>query len=246
MQSCLEISDLVVKFNHQVAVEIPELRIEPGVVTALLGPNGAGKSSMISTLATLGAVATGVLTHKGLDVASNLRKYRRSLGWLPQDNEYPLSTTVFQYVQYVAWLKEVPAASRRQRVMEALEKVGLAGRSESCIGELSGGMRRRVGLAQALVNRPSVLLLDEPTAGVDPLLRQKLCSTISELATGSVVVAATHKIEDVVDWSGDVVVLDAGVIRYSGSVAEMGSPAVSGRVDVESVQRGYFELLDRV
>lgn len=194
--------------------------LEPGV-TALLGQNGAGKSTLIRLLATVEQPDSGSLTagHGSLHRGKGVRRYRRTLGWLPQSFSAPMQSSVRQFVDYVAWLKEVPRADRRTAVEHAVTSVGLLERIDDRLASLSGGMLRRIGLAQAVVNDPTVLLLDEPTAGLDPRQRVEFAALVRSHSSGTVLLA-THLLEDVVLAAESLIVLDAGTVLFAGSLAD--------------------------
>jgi ABC-2 type transport system ATP-binding protein len=207
------------------------LDLQPGV-TGLLGPNGAGKTTLLRLLATALPPTDGRLSLLGLDPQNPAERtgIRRQLGYLPQEVGFPRGFTAFAFVDYVALLKEwTQAAARHAEVRRVLELVGLGNLGSKRIRAMSGGQRRRVALAQALLGSPPVLILDEPTAGVDPEQRVTLRTVLAELARTSIVVLSTHQTEDVAALCERVVVLDGGRVRYDGSVTELVGRA-AGRV----------------
>ncbi len=203
-------------------------------VTALLGLNGAGKSTLMRILATVEDADEGVVTVEGSPVAGSAgrKAYRSELGWLPQHFSYPPAQTVRQYVEYVAWLKCVPRGSRAAAAREAVAAVGLEDRLDERLARLSGGMLRRAGLAQALVNEPAVLLLDEPSAGLDPEQRAALGTVIHRAGERAAVLVATHLLEDVASAADFVLVLHQGSILFDGSVEDF----VEGDADDVTVE----------
>ena len=161
---------LRVRAGRHMAVDGLDLTLDTGV-HGLLGPNGAGKTTLMRALATVVRPAGGELTMLGTDVTarrSDLQPLRRNLGYLPQHFGFYPRFTVREFVEYMAWLKEMPKPVIPGAVQRAVERVGLADRADSKMKTLSGGMVRRAGIAQAIVNDPRVLLLDEPTVGLDP------------------------------------------------------------------------------
>ena len=222
-----------------------DLEIGRGVF-GLLGPNGAGKTTLLRTLATILEPTGGRLRLLGRDPADSRerREIRRRLGYLPQTLGYYPHFTVFEFVEYFALLKEVPTREVRPAVARAIERVGLADRARSKLKALSGGMLRRVGIAQAIVNDPDVLLLDEPTAGLDPEQRVAFRALLRELGTDACVVVSTHLVEDVAAACTDVVLLDEGRLAFAGTVAGLegaADPALAG----SALERGYTALLRR-
>jgi ABC-2 type transport system ATP-binding protein len=200
-----------------------DLELAPGI-TGLLGPNGAGKTTLIRILATLLAPSTGQVRVKGWRAASagDRVEIRRRLGYLPQDLGLYPRFTVFEFVDYLAILKELDdPANRHRRVRSALEAVELEDLAGRKIRTLSGGMRRRVGIAQAIVADPQLLLLDEPTTGLDPEQRMRFRQLITALGRQRTVVLSTHLVEDVAAVCTRVVVLWHGRARFMGTPSEL-------------------------
>lgn len=210
-----------------------DLRLRGGITT-ILGPNGAGKSTLLRCLATVTLPDAGSLTFDGLDPAFEADRIeaRRRLGYLPQDPGFHPGAFVADVIDYVAILREHHDDGRRRSlVVDALHTVGLLHRSGDRVADLSGGMRRRLGLAQALLGRPGLLVLDEPAAGLDPDERQRLRTIITGRRLDSTVVVATHHVDDAV--IGDrIVVLDRGRIAFDGRPDQLAA-AASGRVWVQ-------------
>ena len=200
----------------------------PGGITGLLGPNGAGKTTLLTVLATLQAPDDGQLRLLGLDPSrpSQRLELRRQLGYMPQEPGFHRHFSVFDFIDYVAILKEhTNRRDRHAEVDRVLDLVGLTDRSETRIGKLSGGMRRRVALAQALLGDPHLLLLDEPTAGLDPEQRLRFRDLISRLGEDRTVLVSTHQTEDVAALCQHVVVMHAGRVRFEGTPAELAATA---------------------
>ena len=208
-----------------------DLDLGPGV-TGLLGPNGAGKTTLLRLLATALPPSQGQVRVLGLDpqVPAQRTGIRRQLGYQPQEVGFPRGFTAFAFVDYIALLKEwTEPAGRHAEVRRVLDLVGLSGLGAKRIRAMSGGQRRRVSLAQALLGSPPVLILDEPTTGVDPEQRVVLRAVLAELARTSVVVLSTHQTEDVAALCERVIVLDRGRVRYDGPVTDLTGQA-AGRV----------------
>jgi ABC-2 type transport system ATP-binding protein len=219
------------RYGRTWAVRDVDLELSGGVV-GLLGPNGAGKTSLLRVLATSLAPSTGRLSIFGWDaqVPDERTEIRRRLGYLPQELGFPRGFTAFAFVDYVAVLKEwTDRGARHAEVRRVLELVDLAGIATKRIRALSGGQRRRLALAQALLGQPRLLVLDEPTTGVDPEQRAGLRAVLAEAARTSVVVLSTHQTEDVAALCERVIVLDAGLVRYDGPVRDLVARA-AGRV----------------
>ncbi|MGW5100215.1 ABC transporter ATP-binding protein [Streptomyces sp. NPDC004100] len=208
------------RVEHRRTVALDSVDLELGIgVHGLLGPNGAGKTSLIRVLATVAQPTGGRVEMLGEDSAEPRGRtaIRRRLGYLPQEFGYYPGFTVREFVAYVAWLKEMPTDRVPGAVERAVARVGLADRIDSKIRTLSGGMVRRVGIAQAIVNDPGVLLLDEPTAGLDPEQRVEFRELLRTLGVSATVVVSTHLVEDVAAACTEVTLLDGGRIAYRGT-----------------------------
>lgn len=190
-------------------------------ITGLLGPNGAGKTTLQRILATVLAPDAGTVRILGRDAdrAAERVEIRRRLGYLPQELGYPRGFTAYGFVDYIAVLKgHDDRTERRQAVIAALNSVGLESLSTKRIRALSGGQKRRLALAQALLGKPELLILDEPTTGLDPEQRVSLRGVLAEAGAHSTVLLATHQTEDVAALCDRVVVLDEGQVCFDGSV----------------------------
>lgn len=214
---------------------LSNLELDFGVgVTAIVGPNGAGKSTLMSLLATRIRPDVGAITYGGDEALPHRpRLVRKQIGWLPQGLRYP-NSSVADFVAYVAWLKGVQRRDRREATSRAIEVVGLRKRSDHLLSTLSSGMRKRVGIAQAIVNDPGLLLLDEPTAGLDPDQRESFCRLIAGLGDSTIVVVATHLLQDVALCADRMVVLNEGTVRRDTILSSDGD---SARPSVEALGR---------
>jgi ABC-2 type transport system ATP-binding protein len=230
--------------RKRMAVDGLDLSLGTGV-HGLLGPNGAGKTTLIRALATVLRPAGGTLELFGESVGSlgEHRALRRRIGYLPQEFGYYKRFTVREFVEYMAWLKEVPKADIPAAVQRAVERVGLADRADDRMKSLSGGMVRRVGIAQAIVNDPTVLLLDEPTVGLDPAQRLRFRELLQELGTDTCVVVSTHLVEDVAAACTDVVLFAEGRLVFQGTPDELAAAGGPEHVGDSPLERGYSALL---
>ncbi|MBD3010266.1 ABC transporter ATP-binding protein [Streptomyces sp. 5-10] len=229
--------------NHM-AVDGLDLSLGTGV-HGLLGPNGAGKSTLIRALATVLRPAEGTLELLGESAGGmgEHRALRRRIGYLPQEFGYYKRFTVREFVEYMAWLKEVPKADIPAAVQHAVERVGLADRADKRMKTLSGGMVRRVGIAQAIVNHPTILLLDEPTAGLDPAQRLRFRELLQELGKDTCVVVSTHLVEDVAAACTDVVLFAEGRLVFQGTPDDLAAAGGPEHVGDSPLERGYSALL---
>ncbi|MER7164968.1 ABC transporter ATP-binding protein [Micromonospora sp. NPDC000207] len=235
---------LQVRAGRHLAVDGLDLALSTGV-HGLLGPNGAGKTTLIRALATVLAPAGGRLTLLGqvVDGRCELRPVRRALGYLPQHFGYYPRFTVREFVGYMAWLKEMPKADIPGAVQRAVDRVGLADRADARLKTLSGGMLRRAGIAQAIVNDPRLLLLDEPTVGLDPEQRLDFREMLRDLGTDSCVLVSTHLVEDVVAACTDVVLVNAGRLVWRGTPEVLAAQGDGGHAGDSPAERGYAALL---
>lgn len=194
----------------------------PGVI-ALMGPNGAGKSTLVRLVCGLATPTTGSVSVDGLPVSPGRsgRAAKQRLGYVPQVMAFPPRARVEQVLHHAAWLRRVSSEQRVDAVRSALAVVDLTDRARSPVGSLSGGMVRRLAVAQALVHDPSVLVLDEPTAGLDPQQRLRMRSYLSALGERSTVLVATHLAEDVEAIADRVVVMAAGRLLFDGDVDQL-------------------------
>jgi len=240
----VEITDLTRKFGRTRAVAGVDLRTGPGVF-GLLGPNGAGKTSLLRMMATVIPPSTGRLCLLGRDpgACGPRREIRRRLGYLPQNLGYYPGFTVVEFVEYFALLKETPPARVPAAVAAAVERVELGGKAKAKLRTLSGGMLRRVGIAQAIVNEPELLLLDEPTAGLDPEQRVQFRGLLRDIGQGATVVVSTHLVEDVGAACTEVALMDQGKIVFRGTPDELIARGVGYGVGDAPLERGYSAVL---
>ncbi|MFF1909242.1 ATP-binding cassette domain-containing protein [Kitasatospora sp. NPDC058218] len=202
------------------AVDGVDLHLGPGLL-GLLGPNGAGKSSLMRIAATVTRPSTGRLRWRGRDAVAHPEPLRRELGYLPQDfGAYP-NLSAPEFLAYLAAAKGLGARSARSRIEELLHLVNLTEAGRRPLGGYSGGMLRRVGIAQALLGDPRVLIVDEPTAGLDPEERVRFRNLLSELAVDRVVVLSTHIVSDIDSVARDIAVLAGGRLHYRGTPEEL-------------------------
>ncbi|MFF4598503.1 ABC transporter ATP-binding protein [Amycolatopsis sp. NPDC001319] len=231
--------------RRKMAVDGLDLSLGKGV-HGLLGPNGAGKTTLIRALATVLRPAEGGLALLGESVGGHIdqRRLRRRIGYLPQTFGYYKRFTVREFVEYLAWLKEMSKHDIPAAVQRAIERVGLADRADDKLKTLSGGMVRRVGIAQAIVNDPQILLLDEPTAGLDPAQRVRFRELMAQLGQDSCVVVSTHLVEDVATACTDVVLFAEGKLVFQGTPDQLAAAGTPEDIGDSPIERGYSALLN--
>jgi ABC-2 type transport system ATP-binding protein len=240
----IELTDVTRAFGRSKAVDGVTLGIGPGVF-GLLGPNGAGKTSLLRMLATVLPPSSGAVRLLGRDPSGPAARteIRRKLGYLPQNLGYYPSFTVAEFVEYFALLKEMPAHQVPRAVAAAIERVDLGPQARSRLRTLSGGMLRRVGIAQAIVNDPELLLFDEPTAGLDPEQRVGFRTLIRDLGQQATVVVSTHLVEDVGAACSEVALMAAGKVVFRGTPDELTARGAGSAIGDSPLERGYSAVL---
>ncbi|MFC4591688.1 ABC transporter ATP-binding protein [Sphaerisporangium corydalis] len=225
----LRAEGLSLRFGRTTALEDVTFALDDGV-TGLLGPNGAGKTTLLRIMATAIPPDSGHLRVLGADPrgAAGRLAIRRRLGYLPQSPGFHQHFTAFEFVDYIAILKEI-VDGRHAEVRRVLHAVGLDDQRGKKIKALSGGMRQRVGLAAALLGDPALVILDEPTVGLDPEQRLRFRELIALIGEGRTVLLSTHQTEDVASVCRHVIVLDQGRIRFEGDPVALAGVA-RGRV----------------
>ncbi len=242
--SNVEVRGLTQRFGRTEVLHGLDLELGAGVF-GLLGPNGAVKTTLLRTLATILRPSDGSLRLLGYDPSDHgeKRALRRRLGYLPQSLGYYPNFTVFEFVEYFALLKEMPSREVRPAVVRAIERVGLEDRARSKLRTLSGGMLRRVGIAQAVVNEPDLLLLDEPTAGLDPEQRVGFRQLLREIGADGTVVVSTHLVEDVGAACTEVALMDKGRMVFRGTPEDLVVQGQGHDVGDSPLERGYTSVL---
>lgn len=216
----LILTDLTKEFGAFVAVDHINLTMTKGVY-GLLGVNGAGKTTLMRMICTLVKPTNGSITCDGKDIFRMGGEYRSLLGYLPQDFGFYPEFTVKDYLLYIASIKGVRPIVARKRVKELISKVGLTKVANKKMKKLSGGMKRRAGIAQAMLNDPQILILDEPTAGLDPNERIRFRKLISELAEERLVLLSTHIVSDIEYVASEVWLMKDGKMVQTGTVDEI-------------------------
>lgn len=230
----LRMQNLTKEFGDFTAVDHLNLTMENGVY-GLLGVNGAGKTTLMNMLCTLLSPTSGEITCNGREILGMGADYRRILGYLPQEFGFYPEFTVQDYLSYIAALKGLRPVVAKRRVQELIEKTGLKKAAKKKMKKLSGGMKRRAGIAQAMLNNPKILVLDEPTAGLDPNERIRFRNLISELAEDRLVLLSTHIVSDVEYIANQILLMRNGQIVLAGEAQEL----------IDSMEEGVFSLYAR-
>lgn len=228
------------RYGQFTAVNDVTLQVRPGETMGLLGPNGAGKTTMVRMLTTLAPVQRGELRVFGLDARHQTTDIRSNIGYVPQQLSIEPALTGRQNVEWFARLYGVPRAARSDRVKQALAAMDLLDVADRVAAAYSGGMVRRLEVAQALVNRPSLLVLDEPTVGLDPIARDGVWTQVQKMQAqfGMTVLLTTHYMEEADALCDRVALMHRGELRAVGTPAKLKS-TVSPRATLEDVFRHY-------
>ena len=197
---------------------VRDLSLTVSGVVGLLGPNGAGKTTLMQMLATITKPTSGRIVFDGIDAARNPDALRRRLGYLPQDFGVYDNLTAHEFLAYFAALKGV---KNRERIREMLEAVNLHAVANRAVGGFSGGMKQRLGIAQALINEPDLVIVDEPTAGLDPEERVRFRNVLSEIGQGKLVLLSTHVVSDIEAIANEIAILKGGALVAFGTPEEL-------------------------
>ncbi|WP_426288419.1 ABC transporter ATP-binding protein [Enterococcus durans] len=232
----LEIKNLTKTFDGAKALTNVSVTLNPGVY-GLLGANGSGKTTLFRLICGVIKADEGKIIYNGEDISLNEEMFRSVLGFLPQDFSYYADFTGLKFMLYIAALKGLRGKLAKQRSLELLDLVGLSEQKDKKIKKYSGGMKQRLGIAQAMINDPEVLILDEPTVGLDPKERVRFRNLISSLSDNKIIILSTHIVSDVESISDEVLVLNKGVIQDRGSVNQLLKNIENSVWEVRTTQR---------
>lgn len=221
----LSVDRLTKQYGRKIAVDCVSTVLKPGVY-GLLGENGAGKTTFMRMLCAILESTSGEVFMDGREIVSMGAEYRDILGYLPQEFGYYPNYTAKAFLLYMAALKGIPGEVAKKRVQELLEVVGLSDAAGKKMKTFSGGMKQRVGIAQALLNYPKLLILDEPTAGLDPKERVRFRNLISDYAGERIVLLSTHIVSDIEAIADEVLLMKRGKVLTQGTVSELTKKAV--------------------
>lgn len=190
-------------------------------VTGLLGPNGAGKSTLMRMLATIDQPTEGTICYNNQDISKKPNELRRTLGYLPQDFGIYPNMSAQEFLEYMAAIKGLHMKSAKKRIVELLTVLNLADTGKRHLGGFSGGMKQRVGIAQALLNDPKVLIVDEPTVGLDPEERIQFRNLLASLAADRIIILSTHIVSDIESIASNLVVMNKGTLLTAASPEQL-------------------------
>lgn len=219
----------------------------PNGMFGLLGPNGAGKSTLMRILVTLMKPTSGKVTVNDLDLAKNRREIRSMLGYLPQDFSFFSKLKTYEFLDYAARLAGMKNANaRRTAVEQMLEEVGLFEARDRNANKLSGGMKRRLGIAQALINNPKIIIVDEPTTGLDPEERIRFRNLLSTISTRDVIIIlSTHIVGDISSTCHDMALLNKGKLAFAGSPEQLVKEAEGNVWLIKATEAEYLEINEK-
>ena len=216
----LTVSDVTKRYGKKTVLEHINLDFDSGLY-GLLAPNGAGKTTLIKMITTLLFPTEGEILYEGVNIQSLGANYRALIGYLPQQFGYYRGSTPARYLDYLAALKGMPKEGLKERIRRVLEEVGLEDQADVKMGRFSGGMLQRVGIAQAILDDPKILILDEPTAGLDPKERVRFRNILSALSKDRIVILSTHIVSDIESVANRVIMIRDGQINRNDTVASI-------------------------
>jgi ABC-2 type transport system ATP-binding protein len=245
----IEVQDLTKTFGERTAVDHISFAVNKGEILGFLGPNGAGKTTTMRMLTSFMPATSGTARVAGFDVFDDSLEVRRHIGYLPENPPVYPDMTVGSYLDFVARIKGVPSEKRAQRVTDALEKTNITDKRDELIKRLSRGYKQRVGLAQALVHDPDVIILDEPTVGLDPKQIIEVRHLIKNLAGNHTIILSTHILPEVSMTCDRVVIINKGKIAAVDTPQNLTSQLKGGqriRVEVQASEQPLREVLAQI
>lgn len=237
----LAVDHLSKSFNGNLVVKEATFQFEQGRCVALLGPNGAGKTTILKMLAGLLKPTTGKIQYQDEKVNADLRKH---IGYLPQYPVFHDWMTGAEFLHYVGKLTHLSDAEAKQRTTELLELVGIADSKKQRIGKYSGGMKQRLGIAQAIIHRPKLLLLDEPVSALDPFGRREVLEMIKKLKEDTTILFSTHVLNDAEEVSDDVIIINHGEIKVADSLDQLRKEHQQAMIYVETTEEAKKYLAE--
>ena len=245
MTTNIILKDVSKFYGKKQALNGINLEIEKGMF-GLLGRNGAGKTTLMKSIATLHSVSSGDITVCGINISES-SKIREMIGYLPQDFSMYSNMSAYEAMDYLGVLSGLDKKTRKERIPELLSKVNLNNNMKIKVKAMSGGMRRRLGIAQAILHNPKVLIVDEPTAGLDPEERVRFHNLLSEIADDRIVILSTHIVGDIESTCENIAVMDEGKIIFKGTVTELLDKANGmiyevkiSKAEIEDIKKNYI------
>lgn len=217
----LTIDHVTMQFKNKLALNDVSCTLTSGQLVGLIGPNGAGKSTLMKILATLQHPTSGSVRLDGVDIRKYPRAMKRVLGYMPQQVPIIPQLSAVEYLRYIAAIKGLPRVQANDQIKSLLVRTHLADAASRRLGDFSGGMQQRVGLAAALLGDPQVIIVDEPSAGLDPIERIMMRNLLSELAESRIVLLSTHIVSDIEAVANRLLLLKDGQLLFQGSAPQL-------------------------
>ncbi len=233
-------------FGPTVALKDVTFEVKKGEVLGFLGPNGAGKTTTMRVLTCYHPADSGTATIAGFDVVENSLEVRKRIGYLPENNPLYMDMGIADYLAFIAGIRGIPAAKRRDQIRRVVELCGLRGELRKEIGELSKGFRQRVGLAQALLHDPDILILDEPTIGLDPTQIIEIRELIKNIGREKTIILSSHILPEVSATCDRIIIISRGEIVGSGTPGEMAAKARGGEVIHISIRGPQQQIREKL
>jgi len=237
----IEVRDLTKRYRDLTAVDHVTFTAQKGEIVGFLGPNGAGKTTTMRIITGFLAATGGTVKVEGFDIFDDSHEVRKRIGYLPENPPLYVDMTVTSYLEFVGRIKGIPRAALNDAVDRALQRCGLTEVTRRVIGHLSKGFRQRVGLAQAIIHEPSVLVLDEPTIGLDPRQIRDIRSLVRELAGQRTVILSTHILQEVAQICQKVVIINNGRVVVEDQIDHLTQGASLEEVFMRYISRGPGE-----
>ena len=237
------IKNLTKIYRHQIAVDDISFEVHAGQILGLLGPNGAGKTTTLKAIATYLAPNAGTITVGGLSVRDFPQKVKKLIGYLPENNPLYDDMTVIDYLCYVAELQDIPKHQLKERIRQMVSVCSLEGEKHKKIEELSKGYRQRVGLAQALIHDPQVLILDEPTTGLDPNQIMEIRDLIRKIGKEKTVILSSHILAEVEATCDRIMIINKGRIVADGSAEHLRNHATGSETLLLTIEDGDVNMI---
>ncbi|RKI25915.1 ABC transporter ATP-binding protein [bacterium 1xD8-6] len=237
----LQVEQLYKSYGKKEALQDVSFTLKKGIY-GLLGENGAGKSTLMRIMSTVDFPTKGMIRYDGENIFTLDEKYRGKIGYMPQNYSVYPGFTAKDFLEYMGVLKGIPKEKLKSRIAEVLEFVNLSDVAGKKVKTFSGGMKRRIGIAQAIINEPEILILDEPTAGLDPTERIRFSNIISDMGKDKIVLLSTHIVSDIEAIANNLVVVKKGTVLKTGNVDEI-IQIVKGRVWETVVSHEVYQKL---
>ena len=243
----IEVNNLVKRYGNHTAVDHLSFKIEKGKIYGFLGPNGAGKSTTMNMITGYIASTEGTVKIDGHDILEEPEAAKKCIGYLPEQPPVYFDMTVLEYMKFVADLKKIPKDKKANMIEEVMDMVKISDMRNRLIKNLSKGYRQRVGLAEAIMGYPEVIILDEPFSGLDPVNSQTLKEVVQEqIQDGKLVIFSSHQMNYVEEFCEDIAIINNGEIALSGDIADIKAEYGKNQLIISAVGMGAEELAEKL